>query len=135
MPTRRRDLEPDYGEALVITIGNGEYFEIHIVSDDGNNTPVPLTNVTAIYFAIKLSPDDLDSEAIVLKTINMLDPDHDLPNGIIALKLDDADTDGNEAGKYYWDLLLLFSSGQTPKNWPQVPGEAILIQPVRRAIP
>jgi hypothetical protein len=132
MATRRRDLEPDYIEALAITIGNGEYFEVIVTNDD--DTPKDLSSATGIKFAIKKNPaDDLDAAAIVVIDLNLTDPDHDLPNGKVALKIADTDTDGKIPGKYYWDFRIELSAGITPKNWPKPAAEAILIQPVRRA--
>jgi hypothetical protein len=132
MVSRRRDLEPDYVEALPITIGNEEYFEVEFFLDDGT-TPRDLSLATAMKFGVKENPDDLDAALIVTVDLNIADPDHDLPNGKVALKIPAAATTGKEAGKYFWDILFEFSAGESPKNWPKVPAEAILIQPIRRA--
>lgn len=133
MTTLRRDLDPDFSEALILAIGNDEEIPIYLKKSDG--TAWDLSTATSITFTVKEYAQQLDTDAIVQIAVNLAGPGHDLPNGLINLRVGNADTAGKTPGKYIYDLRVEWPAWPFIKNFPDPAGECILRQPTARDIP
>ena len=88
-----------------IARGDTDYLEIEVV-DEETNEPVDITE-TVIYFTVKKSSSDSDSEALIYKEIT----EHADPiNGKSRLDILSSDTN-LPIGRYLYDLVIVFPTG------------------------
>lgn len=127
-----RELESDASQLLVFVIGNNQKFRLMFQCD---GSPEDLSNVTALKFAIKDKKSKLDADAIFSIDINIADPDHNLSNGEVILKVTDTDwaaATNATNGRFMWDVRIERPVGTSPINLPNPPGECVLRYPIRR---
>jgi len=88
-----------------IARGDTDYLEIEVINED-TDIPVDITG-TVIYFTVKKSSSEPDSEAFIYKEIS----EHTDPiNG--KSRLDILSTDTNlPVGRYLYDLVIVFPTG------------------------
>lgn len=88
-----------------IARGDSDFFEIEI-ADEETTTPVDITGA-AIYFTVKNSSTEPDSQALIHKEIT----EHiDAVNGKSRFDLLPSDTN-KPTGRYLYDLIIVFPTG------------------------
>lgn len=98
-----------------IARGDSDCLEIDITDDD-TDLPIDITGAV-IYFTVKKSSNESDSEAIIYKEIT----EHiDAINGKSELMLLSSDTN-MESGRYLYDLIIVFQAGERKHLIPPSP--------------
>jgi hypothetical protein len=88
-----------------IARGDTDYLEIEVINED-TEAPVDITG-TVIYFTVKKSSSESDSEALIYMEIT----EHtDSINGKSRLDILSSDTD-LQIGRYLYDLVIVFPQG------------------------
>ena len=87
----------------------GDTKPIRLSFKNADGTPVDISTAT-IYFTVKRSYNDPDSEAVIQKVItNHTDP----TNGVTGFTIEHADTIGLKATQYCYDIRIVFDGQVT----------------------
>lgn len=98
-----------------IARGDSDFFEIEMADGD-TNTPTDITG-TVIYFTVKKSSTEPETEALIYKEITEhIDP----VNGKTGFELLPTDTN-KPAGRYLYDLIIVFPTGERKHIIPPSP--------------
>ena len=131
--TIQNELDTNDAYSMVLTIGNTETYFLVI---DNGSSPYNLAGATVLHLSVKeeTEADDGSPEEIFDKDL-LSDPNHDLPNGKIAITI--ASTDIVESaitdidGMYKWDIRIVHPTLGT-FNAPQPVGNCVILPRSRR---